>query len=686
MIPRVDDVASDPLTHNHHDLFNPPGLTNFHGCVQVDRDLTGTMALSAPPVGSGIASTGQLSIDGIYLPVTGVPVTFRWRPDRVERTTEYGGLRLRSTTVMSETGAGVIVRLEIANRGTAHRDVDVRLTVSSEVCAQREAWLSVWPPDDPGTTEVVDRNRQAVIFTSPSTGAADLQGLHGGDVTVTPNRLESRVHVPAGGRVHLSFVRALGTSVAHAQRAYDALAADPVAVIQDAERRWNRELAAIFDPDDDTYSGSMPILETGDVALRRLYWMGILGVVYFRRDSEASVLGRTYDTLMPRHWQTVTFLWDYSLSAGVHALLDPEPMKRQIEHWLAADVHTCMGTEWLTGKGLGAWYSVNDFAIIRCIQDRLRWSGETDWLDREVGPADKRSTLRDAIVRHATAWKSFDRGNGLADYGDINNLLECVSSYVGEVAALNAANVWCMRLAAEVVRRDGREDEANLLNAEAAILQEKVLERFSDTGWWKTVSGDREVEVRHVYDFITTIFALGPELGEQRGLTMLKTFMTELETATWMRALSGYDPDATFSTRPDHQWNGAFNAWPSEAALARFQIGDTEDASEWLRGLARSANQGPFGQAHYADGVVPQESGGALKAVAELPAICDWACSGGGSWATLIIDGVFGVKASLDGVTATPRLDHLDPDARLVGLRHHGRTYTVDRDGVTETG
>ena len=38
MIPVVDDFRSSAMTHRFGDLFNPPGLTNFLGCVQSDVD------------------------------------------------------------------------------------------------------------------------------------------------------------------------------------------------------------------------------------------------------------------------------------------------------------------------------------------------------------------------------------------------------------------------------------------------------------------------------------------------------------------------------------------------------------------------------------------------------------------------------------------------------------------------
>ncbi|HUQ40827.1 MAG TPA: hypothetical protein VM030_11805, partial [Acidimicrobiales bacterium] len=159
----------------------------------------------------------------------------------------------------------------------------------------------------------------------------------------------------------------------------------------------------------------------------------------------------------------------------------------------------------------------------------------------------------------------------------------------------------------------------------------------------------------------------------------------ELMTPAWMHALSSADPDATFTVRPDHQWTGAYTAWPSETALGLCKVGEGKLAHRWMRGVAQSANQGPFGQAHFVESVGGTDAGGARKAPPDLPYICDWACSAGGSYAKYVLEGVFGVQAGLDGrLRAAPDLDQWDTDARLVDLQYQGRLYTVDRDGVHE--
>jgi hypothetical protein len=166
---------------------------------------------------------------------------------------------------------------------------------------------------------------------------------------------------------------------------------------------------------------------------------------------------------------------------------------------------------------------------------------------------------------------------------------------------------------------------------------------------------------------------------------MVDFFRRELKTDAWMHALSCDDDDAIFSVRPDHQWTGAYPAWPALAVTGLYRVGEVDLAFEWLKGLARSANQGPFGQAHFAESVVEPEADGARKAPPDFPYITDWTCSSNGSWCNVIIESIFGVNATLNrGISADPKFGKFDRDARLRNLRYQGRTYDVTMDGVSQ--
>ena len=75
----------------------------------------------------------------------------------------------------------------------------------------------------------------------------------------------------------------------------------------------------------------------------------------------------------------------------------------------------------------------------------------------------------------------------------------------------------------------------------------------------------RLVPVRHCYDFNIVGTTMADDLSDTQRAEMVEFFQRELQTPTWMRALSPYDADAAFSLRPDHQWNGAYPAWPADA-------------------------------------------------------------------------------------------------------------------------
>ncbi len=62
-IPTLDELASDTLVHRFGDLFNPPGLTNFLGCVQVDNDLFAIRNLNFPPLATSDINTAALYVD-----------------------------------------------------------------------------------------------------------------------------------------------------------------------------------------------------------------------------------------------------------------------------------------------------------------------------------------------------------------------------------------------------------------------------------------------------------------------------------------------------------------------------------------------------------------------------------------------------------------------------------------------
>lgn len=294
-------------------------------------------------------------------------------------------------------------------------------------------------------------------------------------------------------------------------------------------------------------------------------------------------------------------------------------------------------------------------------------------------------TLEAHLLTWARAWERLRSERGLADYGGIDNLLECVATYVHEVTSLNGANVWCLRRAADLAEHRGRPDDAAVLRAEADALAALVGARYvAGKGIFRTAMPDGTlVETRHCYDFATIGTTIPDDLPAGAADEMVDFFVRELRTPSWMRALSPYDRNAAFSLRSDHQWNGAYPAWPADSARSAIALGHPEVVAEWIEGLARTTRQGPPGQAHFVEEAAPPVDGGAAKTPAQYPYLIDWACSSAGAWCELVISGVFGVHVGLDGtVSASPVLEHFDPGARLENLTVAGREWTVDASGA----
>lgn len=693
LIPTVEDLAADAVTHHYDDMMAPTGLTNMLGTVRVDHDLTALSAVQFPPISQGLTQTAVLFVDGRLFASYGVPVTHEWRPDRVVRTASLGELDIVTTTVCVPGHPAVAIDIAVTNSGASDREVRLSLSSAARATHSSEAWLDAESPSE-SDTAFVDGER--IVFSSTDADAWSNQGLLGGagslsGVAELPDAFDTGIGgngrggeltvtlaVPARGTAHTGYVQAIGLSEADAAEAY-AVAADIPAAVEAAHEFWNRQLRAAFTADDAEFSGSLPVLETASVPLRRLYWWAALGVIWFRRDFAGNVLGRSYDTLMPNYWGTTTFIWDYSLSSVSHALLDPAEMRNQVRHWISLDIHSHFGTSSLTGGPVGRWYSVNDYAMTRLVHDYVRFTGDAAFLDEVVGD----HTVAESVRQWATAWKALRRDSPLADYGEIDNLLECVSSYTHEVASLNAANVWSMRTAASLAELQGDTESSAGLRADAEALLPAVIDRYLGDGIFSAGQPDgTRLPVRHCYDFSVVGTTVADDLAPHVRTEMVEFFQRELQTENWMRALSPWDPDASYSPRPDHQWNGAYPAWPADAGRALAALGAPDVLTEWIEGLSRTANQGPMGQAHFVEEAVPGINGGARKAPPQLPYIIDWSCSSSGAWIELVIDALFGVSVDTDGtIRAAGCVAALDPDARLRGLRAGSRMYDIDASG-----
>lgn len=686
MIPTVNDIKSDKLTHKFGDVFNPPGITNFWGACQVDLDITGIRSFNFPPFTNADSVTGSLFLNDRYFQSLNREIHFTWYPDKIIRETEVDGLSLKSTTILPFNKTAVITKLEIKNNNPGEKELKIKFGTSSTITKSMNSGKMYVPPSEDDNKVTVEESRKAVLFEAVHSSACSVQGMYPQPNNVDGFGVERTVSIGSGETASIYYINVLGEKPEEVLEQFDSIANEKIEeMFSKNEKEWNYQIKAIFTEGNSEYSGYMPTLFTDDKDIARLYYTSIIGTIYFRRDNPYSIYGRAYDTLMPRYWQGTTFIWDYYLSSKVHALLDPDVMKKYVELWMKTDIHTHFGTEYLTGGTVGNWYSVNDFALTWIANDYLQWNGDINWLDKNVDGTNKK--VIDYLKEFSTNYRQFKTTSGLADYGGINNLLECVSTYIHEVASLNAGNIFNLRTVAEIAVQKGQQDLSSQLLEEAKQVVNSLMELYCDgKGYWKTRMPDKKlIEVKHCYDLITLLNVIPDDLSSKQKEEMFQFFVNELQTPIWMRALSPTDNNAMFSVRPDHQWNGAYTAWPSLAATGLYKMGKGEAAFKWLMGLAKSANQGPFAQCHFVEDAMKPDSGGALKAFYEWPYGADWACSSNGNYAETIIDGIFGVNVTkYNGITSNPQFGEFDPQAELHNLRYQDEVYYVSKKGLTK--
>ena len=695
-IPSLAGLASVRAPHGFMDLFNLPMAMNDWGYAQTVKSVAGLNAIAFPPYACcgipdvpwspGYLRTCELFINGKFAALSNDPanaVTYQWFPHRVVREQSFEGLHIRTTIFLPAEMRAVVQNIEVRNQESSARHFTLEFDMRGAVIHKPNGWFNELPGEgDNRLTWNATQGR--LTFAAQHSPAACAQGIHppaqqlsGGNV------LQYQLQLRPGERQELHFVATIASTAADAEAMHDRLQADFASLDQQNEIAFNHLLQAAFTPGNQAFSGYLPQLKTESETLWNLYNNGLKNLISARRRSPDSAYGPTLLTLSGHVLPTLSFPWDTALTSLSLALLDPQPLRQLVEVWFQHDMHQHLATDYITGEAVGPWYGVNDMAIVRCAQNYLRVTGDFVWLEKKVGD----QSVLDHLYDHAIYWKKLIKGrNGLADYGEISNLLEVVSTYLHEVAGMNAGNDASMRFVAELLDRGGRRQDAAKLRSEAGDLAARInqLLYVQGKGWWRCGQPDGSFnEVRHCYDFLAVLDNMSEDLSGVQKQEMAQYFWSQLASKKWMRALDSSDPDATWNVRPDHSCLGAYAAWPAMCAKGLLKIDNPATVAAWLTEVAKAGNQGPIGQAHFTEDVVPPLQGGACKASEDAPYIEDWCCIAGGTFTDLVIDSIFGVHFGLtDGLHAAPRLRAFDQGARLENIHYQGARYAADAAGI----
>ncbi len=680
-IPSLDELAGDWISGKQFE--QTPCICNFHGGIQAGRliplehradfqqnsDVLSVSGFVNFPLAQG-GEVGQLFLDDQEIAAD----DYRWYAYQVLRRAQVRDLEILTTVRMPFEASGVLFRVAITNRSAQAQFVKLTIKLRPAIREYRETWH--WDPPRPEEKDFADfkaslsgdkvllvrdaRSRSAVAFAfveQPDDLPAEASAAHW-TLNLGPQQTRQIDFVMAAGEDSAEVLERISQWKARFHQVFDA-----------AKDKWEDRFRDAFTPNNRHFSGNLPTLKTSDPQLRRLYYLSILSVLELERTNLHAEYPRVIITAAPRWAPTLTYFWDTSFFPTLYSLLDPVMVKRFLTLFLAADIHSCYAIDMPSLRGVGPWYSFNDYVIFQFV---LRYLHVTrDWQFLEEPVAGKK--VIDRLEESALYWKRLVSGSSpLASYGTADNLLETVPTYQQRVPALNAANVWMMREVAKLRERTGDAARARDLRQAADQLAKHVLELYVDgKGYWACeFDGGKRVEVRHCIDYFMLISCMAEDLGEQRLREMNDFVGRELWTKDWLYALSPLDGAAKESLRPDHGSTGSFDAWPALTAEAMFLASRKEQhgkaqALQHLQSIDPVTWEGPFGQAHYcADHGRPTR-----KAVS----MDYYESTAGAAFAEIIIRTIFGFSPQDDeGWTwAQPGCPGLS--AELLNVRYKGR-------------
>ena len=668
----VENYLTTPLRHRFADEWSRPGLTNFLGSVQGDADPTGLRHPIFPPVSGAEEWTAFLTVNGTFLPSSGVEVDVRWCPWQVCRTATVGVWKIESVLAMVPGEHAIVQRIEITNTGAEAAVLDVALRMSGR-CVNRGLHGWSWAVPSVATTvgdlhgfsgldphiEIVNNTGRLFTYPQAAAKATPPDNIAGCGTLfnqpapgLDPSRQSEAVcyqvlhpaphrwnrngdaaysfDCAAGQSVLLDFALVLETDAEAAVAAGTRVVADVVSCIARAETSWKQTWSAAFQPGNDHFSGSLQDLDLPE-SLAPVAVSGVLGLLAHRRTLRVLDGVPHYNILTPRRCETAFYNWDFCLASAALARLDPEAVWRHLAIvWSQDDWRKYNQYNFMTGEGFGWPYRADTFNLFFAHWNLWEASGHSLALLERVfqtprGPQSFLTCLEELAFEYRS---SLHPSFGLADFGGKEGLLECVTTYEHMVASLNAGAVWCLERLADLKDETGTTDKSSTLREEAAHLAAAVMDQLyvDGAGFFQCLLPDgRKRDVRLGYDTGMVLFCMGERLTAKQQQEIVTFFQSELQTPGWLRSLSPQDADATVSgTRADHQFCGSYPAWPALICLGLLKIGRREIVEDWLSGIARTAMQGPFGQAHWDESIVPPTAGGATKVTDELPHGTHW--------------------------------------------------------------
>ena len=722
-VPSLDEMAGDWIST--YQMAMEPSLRNFCSQALVNRDMASISWLAGAPFAGGY-HTGALRIQG----QTPLATTFRWFPYQALRKASYDDLELSSITRMPVEEHGVFWTISIRNHSQTARELAVEqdlIGVISEYSDRKWEWRYPFPHLNGEEIENRNRNdllvvrqyigrdnpqgnwttRDQILDYSPYTARVAKDGLivveDGNSPAKTvfhllrkPDSIQTRnsgatvrytVNLQPGQAFQFSFMMAYGNDLDDLKAKVTSWGNDFRGTFEAVQLEWEKRWRQIFTPGNDLVSGCVPVLETDDEKVKRVYYTGPLTMLYLMH-TRLPVAKRVYLTGGPRWGATTAFFWDLAEWHNLWAMVDPQIVKHHLRRCLEIDISRHNAVDCYSGQGSGRGYVANYWCVFQLIRSYVLVNSDYAFLDEEI----RGKTVLEHLEAMALNWKHLSkhgqegyRGHlyKLADFGgDPWGLLECVPTYIHVVPSFNAGYVWMMNEMSALHAKLGNQPQAADFKREADAMAQRVLALYDKNGAWCSLHPDnKRVEVRHCLDFQFISKYMPQYLSDQMKAEMVDFVQRELLTDHWMRAQSLSDPAAEHSDRPDHGPMGAFDGWPAATMAGFCRLGYPQEAIDFYRRLEPVTHEGGWAQAHELWGPNQREKNAPVRIASRGWNNRD--SSAGIAITDMLIRSLFGYRPNFDD-KAGIRDQNVGSDFR--GTLHHVRFgdayFRVTYDGT----
>lgn len=670
-VPHIDTMASEWLVVD--EIVHMPSLHNFH---EMGACAPGLLGVNYRPGGQLYAGSGERWYRYNTLPLVKLMVNgethkathCQWFPHQAIRSRLIDDLEVTTTVRMAFEESGILYQVVVRNTSDKVRPLDIAFDLPGRLNNMEEGQVVVYQSSDRQEAMVHVPVNQPDQFLQKSEDRVSMgwsASLQAGQ-SVTYELVMANCSITEGeAAVSMLVQRALewGSGFATEWSRIKTL--------------WAARWADVFTPKNNHFSGHLPILVTDDEKIKEIYYRSILTLLCLHR-TNLKMCDRSFITSGERAKGEVYF-WDTSMFATVFALLEPKGMKRQLRLFLKCDPHGGPIYYMDTGSQfVGKTYGANDMTIFRLVAAYLAVTNDSEFLSERVGS----KTVLEHMETLATNWRKLQRDAGimLADYGENENILECAPDYIHRIPSLNSANVWMMRSVASLYEQQGNTDKSKHLKDLSRRMSDAVLSTYKtgDGVWYALHRDGKRVELRHCYDFACIGKFMTEDLSSEMKEEMVAFVEDELLTETWMRAMSLSDPAAAISDRPDHGPMGAFDAWPAFTAATMCRLGAWDSGIDFLRRTQAALHEGVYAQAREFYGPGRTRYNAPVRIAMRQG--CMRECSGGGAFAEVIIDTLFGFLPKFGSANELYAPEKVRGDFRgmLLNVHRDGELFSIE--------